>query len=104
MLTFCCDGLKSLANNRNKNGFSLEVYSDEDQPSFWIIMRAVPKEQMKSVIIDAAPPKEVLFWTRSRIFFCPWCGRKLDKFYKKNWKSLFSPIKDFSTPVNIEDC
>ena len=70
MLTFCCNGLKSLSNNRNKNGFSLEVYSDGGQPSFWIIMRAVPKEQMKSVIIDADAPTEVIFWTRSHILFC----------------------------------
>lgn len=53
-------------------------------------MRAVPKEQMKSAIIDPDAPTEVIFWTRSHILFCPWCRRQLDKFYKKAGKVCFS--------------
>lgn len=103
MSTYCCNGLKSLADNRNKNGFSLEVYSEGGEPSFWIIMRSIAEEHIESIVINTNASTEAVFWTRVHISFCPWCGKKLEKFYKKNWKILFSPIENFSTPVCIDN-
>ena len=110
---FCCQGFKSLWENRAKRGLSVIVEQDDHQPLFGLQMRGLDsdKEEQYTRIpkaktvnknklseIDDIQSCELTLWTRARIFYCPCRGKALRWFYARNWQTLFAPVPKHRLP------
>ncbi len=101
-MKWCCVGLKTMFEQRYERNIFVfaEPPSFDDQfHSFWIAMRCVDYknlDQMSKVKLPIDVP--VTISTRFPISFCPWCGKKLQKFYKRDYGILIDDklIKEFS--------
>lgn len=106
---FCCHGFLSYWKNRGKGGMSIEVHQCDGKPEFWLRMRIIDcdkedlyhrvenvkrldNEQMSAA--DRNASYRMILWTESQIFYCPWCGKRLEWFYATNWESLFAPVPE----------
>ena len=113
---FCCRGFQAFWENREKSGMSIEVHQRDGKPEFWLQMRVVDQaqedlfrriEKAKRLDLELLPETdqnrscEAILWTESRIFHCPWCGKRLESFYAMNWKSLFSPVPEHKLKLSF---
>lgn len=116
--TFCCQGFLSYWENQGKGGMSIEVHQRDGKPEFWLQMRVVDQaqedlyrrtEKAKRLDLELLPETDrdrscrMILWTESRIFHCPWCGKRLEWFYAANWKSLFSPVPEHELKLSLEE-
>ncbi len=97
---YCCEVFERFVENRDKKGLSILVdyskYDKTKEPYFWLQMRAVDTNQQSSLPKGNSYPCNITLWTETRVLYCPWCGKKLKKFYRRNWETLFAPIHEHS--------
>lgn len=77
-------------------GRTIFVFADppasevDDLPTFWLGMRSMEKQHAESTTIDTSPQDvPVTISTRSPIQFCPWCGKRLMRFYFKKYTNIY---------------
>ena len=93
-MRWCCDKLELAFAARSQRG--IYVYAESPQPqigvchTFWLGMRSVEDDILiHGQLLDL--PREgdpVTLETWQRIIFCPWCGRNLEKFYRRTFQHL----------------
>jgi hypothetical protein len=59
----------------------------DGEPEFLLQFRAIEDGEELSTQFETP----VLFATQIGILYCPWCGRKLEKWYRKNLDELNRP-------------
>lgn len=101
---YCCLGFKETFEQRFDR--TLFVFADPpdevfDKPTFWFAMRSVEKDKIDSVL-PSLPEALLTLSTRKPISFCPWCGIKLAKFYKKKFLNIHDATvsEEFALPTS----
>ena len=97
--TWCCEAFKRAFEERLSRG--IFVYAEPTVPkynievTYWIGMRSIDFHEKDRFIahiskqeIPPGPPLAQTLLTWLRIIFCPWCGKKLEKYYKKTTSYL----------------
>jgi len=98
---FCCPTFEDSYNNHKRRGFSIDVFPPE--PLFWLWFRAVDAGR-EEAFSGLELSTDVSLVTRTRLLFCPWCGKRLDKFYRRTWTLLVREETDtFGIPVEAQD-
>lgn len=87
-MKWCCLTFKSWYEAAGERGFAILVGRDSaGKPQFTIQHRSVDVE-MEDLVKTETPLSLV---ADIQIDYCPWCGRKLDKWYAKNVDDLYRP-------------
>ena len=87
---WCCRGFAHTFRSGGQRGFGVIVKRILDgQPMFLVQHRALDPEDMKSPL-EARPGVKIEVISELVIVHCPWCGRKLEKFYR-HFESLVRP-------------
>ena len=92
-MKWCCPGFEGNFQNRNKSGFFVFARPPEKviskEPLFYIASRFVENEN-KNNFSKAIKSLEfpVTLSVSTGMQYCPWCGVKLIKFYKKSYEAL----------------
>jgi hypothetical protein len=89
---WCCDGLRFAYARREERG--MYVFAEPPVPeiqspvSFWLGTRAVAHRHLARVpdFPSAGVPFTVATWLH--IKHCPWCGSRLDDFYRETYDQL----------------
>ena len=92
---WCCSSFETAYADRRQR--SIFVFADEpsesgEEPRFWLASRALDFDQA-----NADPPVEIPLHlaltpsTRKPVAFCPWCGTRLARFYRKRFTQLLDP-------------
>jgi hypothetical protein len=87
-MKWCCIPFKTWYEAAGERGAAILVGRNSGgKPEFIIQHRAVDKG------IDLLPPTEfpVTLISEIDISYCPWCGRKLDKWYRDSVDDLYRP-------------
>ena len=84
-MKWCCPALKTWYEGAGERGFAILVGRDSaSQPQFVVQQRSVDMGTEDSV--KAETP--LFLVSDIQIDYCPWCGRKLDKWYGKSVDAL----------------
>ncbi len=94
-MNMCCEGFKEMYKKRFDRG--IFVFADKEdttgEVSFWLGMRCVEHNELKNLTeICFSDKLPITVSTRVPIHFCPWCGKKLIKYYRRNY-DFFSDIE-----------
>lgn len=88
-MKWCCVGFKGNYEQAGQRGTSILVGRDSlGAPEVTLQCRVVDKGQEGAIDCDNYPISIV---TDLRIVFCPWCGRNVEKWYRKEVDTLFRP-------------
>jgi hypothetical protein len=102
---WCCLGLETAFSERGDR--TIFVFAEppgefNPSPTFWVAMRAVEQEALSQLPTLALPPETAFtIATRKPISFCPWCGKRLDRFYRQRHSQLTDPnlTAEFKLPA-----
>ena len=83
-MKYCCNGLENAANNQLGQGFSVAVQAYGFQANFFLVYRSIDKclERELSKQMKSQDTLSFKIAARNVIFYCPWCGKNLSRFYK----------------------
>jgi hypothetical protein len=87
-MKWCCIPFKNYYATAGERGISILIgRNSAGKPEFVMQHRAVDKE------IESLPYTDypISIITDACIVYCPWCGRKLDKWYGKYVDELYKP-------------
>ena len=86
-MKYCCDGFGSHHAKCGTRGLSTSVSEQDGRAVFWLWCRAVDGDGEHIFDgIDLSVP--VTLKTRYPIVYCPWCGKRLARFYAKTWQDM----------------
>ena len=100
-MKWCCDGLKHAFEKRKGRTLFVFAVPPEEQkgnPSFWLGMRSVEQKDLQEMnTINLPDNLKVTISTKIPIHYCPWCGKRLISFYRKNYDILVDQalLKEF---------
>ena len=87
-MKWCCIGFKGNYEMAGQRGTSILFGRDSlGAPEVTLQCRAVDKGQEAPIKSD----NPISIVTDIRIVFCPWCGRDVEKWYRKEVDDLFRP-------------
>jgi len=94
---WCCNGLSHAFAQRADRG--IYVFASRLGPSspvsFWLAMRSVTQADLRRrENLGPSSTVPVTLATRVPIRFCPWCGKRLDRFYGPNGNQLIDTSLD----------
>ena len=102
---WCCLGMQTAFSDREDR----TIFAFADPPNefvnhvtFWLAMRAVAQEALSELPLLALPPDmPITLATRKPISFCPWCGTRLARFYRRRYLQLIDPFltEEFKLPT-----
>ena len=102
---WCCLGMQTAFSERGDR--TIFVFAEPpnefiDRVTFWIAMRAVTQDALSELHPLALPPETFLtIATRKAISFCPWCGTRLARFYRRRYSQLVDAklTEEFKLPA-----
>jgi hypothetical protein len=66
--------------------------ADDGEVRFWLASRAMTFEALAEDPPPVIPPHLALtLSTRKPLGFCPWCGSRLSRFYRRRYAQLLDP-------------
>lgn len=94
---WCCDQLKQHFDQRYDRG--LFVFAEPPDPtglfpaSFWLGMRAIRMAD-RTRLSELRGPADLPFTVQTwfPLWFCPWCGVRLEEYYRQQLSLLLDPI------------
>lgn len=95
-MRFCCRAFEHHSGNVGKRGWSVYATKGFDRPHFNIEFLGIDNEQQDALgkELGKLPPNKTglgfALGSDLVIDFCPWCGRRLGRIYRKNWEELLS--------------
>ena len=100
---WCCVALETaFAERRDRTIFVFaDPPSDDGEVRFWLGSRAMTFDALHEDPPLAIPPHLVLtLSTRKPMAFCPWCGTRLARFYRRRHVQLLDPelTREFGSP------
>ena len=84
---WCCPAFKFRFDEASKRGLAIVVASRAGQPRFVLQSRAI--DAGGESLVRAELP--IMVVSENEFHYCPWCGRNLNKWYKKGWRALIRP-------------
>ncbi len=100
----CCEGFMEMYKKRFDR--FMFVFADKDnttgEVTFWLGMRCVEHKELKNITKISVPDNlPITINTSVPIHFCPWCGKKLIKYYKHRYDFFLDMEiqKEFNTDV-----
>ena len=97
-IVFCCPGFENAASNVERPGLSVYANDLRGSPVFFVEFWALAPEhreqfdqQLKRANIAPAESIRLVLSGQHAIAFCPWCGRRLSRAYRKTWQKLLAP-------------
>jgi hypothetical protein len=94
-MEWCCPGFEAFYGNAGHQGAGILVRRDSSGGSeFTLQYRAVEEGEEASIGSD----KPVASVVDVGMQFCPWCGRRLDKWYAKSVVALERPALKITYP------
>ena len=97
-IKYCCRGLEHVLHNVSERGWSFYTQESLGSPFFYMGFRAIASADakqfnalLKRLYSKGDPYMQFTVAGRTPIKFCPWCGRRLSRAYKKTWKELLAP-------------
>lgn len=95
-MKWCCMAFEGHYMQAGSRGFTILIgRNSAGKPQFVLQHRALDKGAEGSVKSDEAPISVV---SDVVIQYCPWCGRRLEKWYGKSVDDLFRPDLRISIP------
>ncbi len=88
-MKYCCNGFEEVHKNYDKRGVSIFAKDHFGQPTFIMLFRSIninDEKELSEAINEFQ--KTYYIATERVIVYCPWCGRKLSRFYKKTWNNI----------------
>lgn len=86
---WCCAPFKFNFENAGCRGATIRVSaSPEGKPQFYLQHRAVDIEHQESL---PKIPIPISLVSQTGVTYCPWCGRRLARFYRRTWEQLLEP-------------
>lgn len=83
--SWCCPIFADHYKQAGERGLAtIVVESSQQRPRFILQFRAVARRD-EDLVQSTVP---LSFLTEHDISFCPWCGRKLARWYRKRWRGL----------------
>lgn len=87
-MKWCCPQFAGWYDNAGQRGISILIGRDSSgMPEFLMQYRAVNAGE--DLLLSSKAP--VLSVTEVGLLYCPWCGRKLDKWYERYIDDLYRP-------------
>lgn len=87
-MEWCCLAFEGWYGQAGERGIGILIGRDsEGYPQFTLQYRAVERGLEKSVVAEV-PTSIVL---DVQLQYCPWCGRRLGKWYSKHIDALYRP-------------
>lgn len=88
-LPWCCSGFRAHYEEGGSRGTSIVVVADETgEPRFLLQHRTVDLADQASMPKISVPINLV---SQTGLRFCPWCGQRLARFYRRSWSRLVRP-------------
>jgi hypothetical protein len=84
-MTFCCRGFEHWFGEAGKRGFGLFASHEDPFPTVYVIQHRALDDCENT---PAFTPYPVSVISDLVILFCPWCGTKLDEFYRDSVQEL----------------
>ena len=102
---WCCLGMQTAFSERGDR--TIFVFAEPpgefiDRATFWIAMRSVTQHARSELPPLALPPDTCLtIATRKPISYCPWCGSRLGRFYRRRYPQLVDAklTEEFKLPA-----
>lgn len=94
---WCCPNFHDAYNSRTQRGQFVFVGPPVPKVwpvhSFWLAFRSVDCDKLNSLntSVFALPDIPMLISCVGAIFYCPWCGRRLARFYGRDAARLVDP-------------
>ena len=92
---WCCLGMETAYGARAERGIFAYVEPPsriQTEPWFFLAMRATNQQSLESAaILELGELGPVTLLTRTIITCCPWCGKKLARFYRSDYDMLVDP-------------
>ena len=94
---WCCEKLKDQFDRRHERGifvFAEPPNTERNRSlSFWVGMRIVAAKHLEFMKPSDCPADvAITIQTWYPIWFCPWCGVKLDRYYDREYGLLTDPV------------
>lgn len=93
-MKYCCEGFQLAVKNVSKRGVSIGPKEHVDgKPYFILVMRSIDEDKITKVSsalgkIILEEPVDIYYATETVVKYCPWCGAKLSRYYKRTWREL----------------
>lgn len=87
VVKFCCGPFEEYYLRAGERGFSIVISSHNETPLFRLYMRAVAHGEEQLFAGHAGFPDTTLT-AYLPLQYCPFCGKRLKKFYRKTWPDL----------------
>lgn len=88
MIRWCCRTFEWANKGAGEQGFRIVVLeADDGSPRFVLQHRAVERANEGRL----NTPFPVALVTNHDFRYCPWCGSRLARVYKRTWKALLTP-------------
>ena len=92
-MKWCCTVMQNWYHEGGQRGFSINVC--QRGTNYHFVMLHCALEPGMKIPADFQGPVSVV--SEIVLQYCPWCGKKLEKFYKKDLPSLVR--KEFGVPI-----
>ena len=87
-MRWCCTVFEGWYSQAGERGLGvLAGITPDNEPEFLIQFRAIGDGERLSV----SSPEAILTETQIGILYCPWCGRKLEQWYRRDLAELDRP-------------
>ena len=87
-IKWCCSNFQSAYDNGGERGESVLVLRDYFGKAAFALQHRCSDKAVEPTPVTDYP---IAWVTQSRIFFCPWCGKKLEKWYREPIDRLLRP-------------
>lgn len=102
MTKYCCARFGEAIENAGKNGLSVIAQADiNNKPFFIMIFRSLDNDDQKEyaeIVGKTGYKKKVCLATELSIQYCPWCGKNLQRFYRKDWVNMVGERLELPLP------
>ncbi|GAB4190188.1 MAG: hypothetical protein Tsb002_17920 [Wenzhouxiangellaceae bacterium] len=89
MIKYCCEAMENVISNQGKKGLSIIASRISDERlAFFMIFRAMDDGVENTPLLRDGDARSIQLAVEIGIGFCPWCGRRLERFYKKCWQEI----------------
>lgn len=97
-IRYCCRGMEHSVQGDLQFWPTVCAQAGPDGPMFVMQAKAVSKEKMKEIFDAMSPARregmhlDAVLTLEIVISYCPWCGRKLSRYYTKTWRAFPAPL------------
>lgn len=85
---WCCRVFADHYEQAGERGLTVLVLESSQQGPRFVLQHRAAEPRDEGRVVTPVPVSLV---SESDIFYCPWCGRDLSRWYRKHWRELIRP-------------